>query len=152
MTSRKLALSLCTAAMLALGGCGTAPMGGPSTQAATTVTGYGTVQSVEVVQRSGSNNLLGTVGGAVVGGVLGHQIGGGTGNTVPTLAGAAGGAVAGNRVQQNMQNGQAQQSYRIALRMDDGSTTAIVQDNPPASLQAGDRVRVQNGSIVQRMR
>jgi uncharacterized protein YcfJ len=39
----------------------------------------------------------------LLGGVLGHQIGGGTGNTVATVAGAAAGGYAGNRVQKNMQ-------------------------------------------------
>ena len=36
--------------------------------------------------------------GAVVGGVLGHQVGNGTGRDVATAAGAIGGAVVGNNV------------------------------------------------------
>jgi len=49
------------------------------------------------------NRVAGTVIGAVAGGVLGHQIGGGTGRTIATVAGAAGGGYAGNQVQKNMQ-------------------------------------------------
>lgn len=49
------------------------------------------------------NRVAGTVIGAVAGGVLGHQIGGGTGKTIATVAGAAGGGYAGNQVQKNMQ-------------------------------------------------
>jgi uncharacterized protein YcfJ len=49
------------------------------------------------------NRLIGSVGGAVIGGVLGHQIGGGSGKKVATVAGAAAGGYAGNRVQKNMQ-------------------------------------------------
>jgi uncharacterized protein YcfJ len=39
----------------------------------------------------------------VAGGVLGHQVGGGKGKTLATVAGAAGGAYAGNQVQKSMQ-------------------------------------------------
>jgi uncharacterized protein YcfJ len=49
------------------------------------------------------NRLLGSVGGAVIGGVLGNQIGGGSGKKVATVAGAAAGGYAGNQVQKNMQ-------------------------------------------------
>lgn len=50
-----------------------------------------------------SNRIAGTAIGAVAGGLLGHQIGGGTGRTLATVAGAAAGGYAGNQVQKNMQ-------------------------------------------------
>ncbi|HEY9545360.1 MAG TPA: glycine zipper 2TM domain-containing protein [Solimonas sp.] len=46
----------------------------------------------------GTNSVAGTILGGVAGGVLGHQIGGGHGKDVATVAGAAGGAYAGNRI------------------------------------------------------
>src|SRR6202040_3421186 len=49
------------------------------------------------------NRLIGTGIGALVGGVLGHQIGGGSGKTLATVAGAGAGAYAGNKIQQNAQ-------------------------------------------------
>lgn len=49
------------------------------------------------------NRLLGTGLGALVGGVLGHQIGGGNGKTLATVAGAAAGGYAGNKIQQKTQ-------------------------------------------------
>lgn len=49
------------------------------------------------------NRLLGTGIGALVGGVVGHQIGGGSGKTLATVAGAAGGGYAGNQIQQKVQ-------------------------------------------------
>jgi uncharacterized protein YcfJ len=49
------------------------------------------------------DRLIGTGVGALVGGVLGHQIGGGNGNTIATIAGAAGGGYAGNKIQQRAQ-------------------------------------------------
>lgn len=49
------------------------------------------------------NRIAGTAIGAVAGGLLGHQIGGGTGRTLATVGGAAVGGYAGNQVQKNMQ-------------------------------------------------
>jgi len=49
------------------------------------------------------NRLIGTGIGALVGGVLGHQIGGGSGKTLATVAGAGAGGYAGNKIQENAQ-------------------------------------------------
>src|SRR5262249_30248338 len=49
------------------------------------------------------HRIAGTAIGGIAGGLLGHQIGGGTGKTVATIAGAAAGGYAGNQVQKNMQ-------------------------------------------------
>lgn len=49
------------------------------------------------------NRLTGSVLGAVAGGVIGHQFGGGRGNDVATVVGALGGGYAGNQVQGAMQ-------------------------------------------------
>ena len=51
------------------------------------------------------DRLLGTGIGAVVGGLLGHEIGGGSGKTLATIAGAAGGGYAGNKIQEKTQQG-----------------------------------------------
>jgi len=48
--------------------------------------------------------LIGTGIGALVGGVLGHQVGGGNGKTLATVAGAAAGGYAGNRIQKKTQD------------------------------------------------
>lgn len=49
--------------------------------------------------------LVGTGLGAVVGGLLGHEVGGGSGKVLATVAGAAAGGYAGNRIEQKMQHG-----------------------------------------------
>jgi uncharacterized protein YcfJ len=49
------------------------------------------------------NRLLGTGIGAVVGGILGHQVGGGSGKTLATIAGAGAGGYAGNKIQEKAQ-------------------------------------------------
>lgn len=105
--------------------------------------GYGTVESVERAERS-NIGMLGTIGGAVVGGLLGHQVGSGRGNTAATIAGAAGGAYAGREIERRTR-GEAE-AYRIVVRMDDGSYQAIGQEAAPA-IRQGDRVRIENGTI-----
>ncbi|AZC20504.1 putative exported protein [Pseudomonas sp. CMR5c] len=49
------------------------------------------------------HQILGTVAGAVGGGLLGSMIGGGNGRKIATVAGAVGGGYAGNKVQEGMQ-------------------------------------------------
>ncbi len=49
------------------------------------------------------HQIAGTVIGAVAGGLLGNQVGGGTGKKIATVAGAVGGGYAGNKVQEHMQ-------------------------------------------------
>nr|WP_189664415.1 MULTISPECIES: glycine zipper 2TM domain-containing protein [Pseudomonas] len=49
------------------------------------------------------HQIAGTVLGAVAGGLLGNQIGGGNGKKIATVAGAAGGGYAGNKIQEGMQ-------------------------------------------------
>jgi uncharacterized protein YcfJ len=49
------------------------------------------------------HRLAGTAIGAVAGGLIGSQIGGGKGKTLATVGGAAAGGYAGNQVQKNMQ-------------------------------------------------
>lgn len=41
--------------------------------------------------------MSGTIGGALIGGAIGNQFGGGSGNDILTAGGAAAGAVSGNR-------------------------------------------------------
>lgn len=45
------------------------------------------------------NRIAGSVLGAVAGGVIGHQFGGGRGKDVATVVGALGGGYAGNQIQ-----------------------------------------------------
>ncbi len=49
------------------------------------------------------NRIAGTAIGAVAGGLLGHQIGKGTGRDVATIGGAVAGGYAGHQVQKGMQ-------------------------------------------------
>ena len=49
-----------------------------------------------------SKEDIGMATGAVLGGVLGHQIGSGSGNTIATIGGAALGAFLGSRIGRSM--------------------------------------------------
>jgi len=127
----------------------------PVTSTTSSTTGYGVVQAIDVVPgqaaSGGVNPGVGTVAGAVVGGVLGNQVGSGSGRTAATVAGAAGGALAGRALTRNSSGGGTGDSYRVAVRMDNGSVQTLVQDVQPG-VQVGERVRLENGVIVERFR
>jgi len=103
----------------------------------------GVIESIRELEARGESSGLGVVGGAVVGGVLGHQVGGGTGKKIATVAGAVGGAVAGNEIEKRMKSGK---SYEITVRFEDGSSRVIPEASAPV-WRIGDRVKVVNGAI-----
>lgn len=83
--------------------------------------------------------VLGGVAGAAVGGLLGHQVGQGTGNTAATIAGAGVGGVAGYKLaeqkppqQQASACTQATQ-YRVLYSRTNGMQGEITMQSPPAS-------------------
>jgi len=54
-------------------------------------------------QTKDPNQITGTVAGALIGGVLGNQVGGGDGKKLATAGGAVAGGYAGNKIQEGMQ-------------------------------------------------
>jgi outer membrane lipoprotein SlyB len=80
--------------------------------------------------------------GGVVGGVLGHQVGGGSGKDIATAVGVVGGAVVGHQIQKR--NQQQPESYRLQVRLENGSYQTVMQDSIEG-LRVGDRVRIDNG-------
>lgn len=71
-----------------------------------------------------SKQDIGMATGAVLGGVLGHQVGGGSGKTVATIGGAALGAYVGNRVGRNMdRSDQSRATHALDQSVDGESTT-----------------------------
>lgn len=64
------------------------------------------VQVVHKVPHKDKHRITGTAIGAVAGGLLGHQVGGGKGKTLATVGGAVAGGVVGNKVQQAHQDSQ----------------------------------------------
>ncbi|MES3024478.1 MAG: glycine zipper 2TM domain-containing protein [Pseudomonadota bacterium] len=103
----------------------------------------GNIESIRAIKTRAKGTGVGAVGGALLGGLLGNQVGGGNGKKVATVAGVVGGAVIGNQVEGNMK---ATTRYEIRVRLDDGSTRTFNQDAAPA-WGDGDRVRIVNGAI-----
>ncbi len=106
----------------------------------------GTVESIRTVELKGNATGLGAVAGGVTGAVVGNQIGRGNGNTAMTILGAAGGALAGNEIEKNVKK---HYSYRVTVRMADGSFRTVSQSSAPA-VAVGERVRVVNGAVIAR--
>lgn len=104
----------------------------------------GVVIAVTPVQRKGDASALGTVGGAVVGGVLGHQAGGGSGKTAMTVLGAVGGAMAGREIEKHQRSTTV---YDVRVRMDDGSTSTFTVER---AFDIGQKVRVDGEQLLPR--
>lgn len=103
----------------------------------------GRVESIEPIQNTqGSSGILGTVIGGAAGGLLGHQVGGGRGQTAATIVGAVGGAVAGNQIEKRT-GSYTTTAYRVNVRLDDGRVATVTQSNL-GNLRVGDRARVAN--------
>jgi outer membrane lipoprotein SlyB len=104
----------------------------------------GTVEAIRQIEVKGEGTGLGAVGGAVVGGLLGNQVGGGHGKSAMTLLGAVGGGLAGNQIEKNARK---QVRYQISVRLDDDTVRTFTQDQQP-TWRDGDRVRIVEGKIT----
>jgi len=144
MKQQLVALALAAAAA-GIAGCATndSPRGYRASEERTVQNvSYGTVQGVRTVQVDKDSAPVGTIAGAAVGGILGSQVGHGSGSGVAAVLGAVGGGLAGNAIEHKVSQHDAQE---ITVRLDNGSTIAVVQDGP-AELRPGDRVQVLSGS------
>jgi outer membrane lipoprotein SlyB len=112
-------------------------------QAAAVCKSCGVVESVGSIEHRPQGSGVGAAGGAILGGLLGNQVGGGHGRQLATVAGAVGGAVAGNQVETHMKT---TRTWRIVVRMDNGTTRTFNQSAQPA-WGSGDAVRVVNGQL-----
>jgi len=105
------------------------------------------------------HKIAGTAIGAVVGGILGNQVGAGNGRKLATVAGAAAGGYAGNRIQDRMQKGdtyttneqkcetvydthEKQVGYTVRYRLGDKEDSVQMDHDP------GERIPVENGQLV----
>jgi surface antigen len=75
-----------------------------------------------------SKEDIGMAAGAVLGGVIGHQFGKGSGQTVATIGGAALGAFVGSRVGRNMDRGDQARTTHALDKSSDGESTAWRND------------------------
>lgn len=132
--------------VLTLAGCAnTAPFGGDvyrgSQAGAEQTVRFGTITALRQVQiqaDSRAGGIIGTGGGAVIGGLLGSQIGGGSGRRLATAAGAIGGAVAGSNVEESTNRVTA---WEMEIQRDDGMEVVVVQ-KADRNFEVGQRVRL----------
>jgi outer membrane lipoprotein SlyB len=103
----------------------------------------GEVVAINTVQAPEPTTGLGAVGGAVAGGLIGNQIGGGRGRVLATIAGAVGGGVAGNGIEHAVRK---QTTWQVQVRMQDGSYRNFSYTTQP-DVQVGERVRVSGDSL-----
>lgn len=104
----------------------------------------GVVEAVNVIEVKGDGNYLGMIAGGLAGALLGHQVGGGSGKQIATVAGAAGGAFAGNEIEKRMKT---TKHYEVITRLESGGTQAVTYETDPG-YKVGDRIRVENGTLV----
>jgi len=102
------------------------------------------VQEIHAETREGKGSGLGVVGGAVIGGLLGHQIGGGAGKKLATVGGAAAGGYAGNEVEKNAKKS----TVWVAQVVDRSGQMRRVEMSADPGLVAGDTVRERDGRLV----
>lgn len=123
------------------------PSSAPKARAgAAACVGCGTVESINLVETPAKTTGVGAVAGGLTGALLGNQIGRGDGRTVMTIAGGAGGAYLGNKIEQNTRR---TSSYKIVVRMENGSLRTIYQTEAP-SVAVGGQVQIVGNSVVAR--
>lgn len=106
----------------------------------------GRVESVVAIRQPAHGSGLGVAAGAVIGGVLGNQVGGGNGRTLATVAGAVAGGFGGNEVEKRTR---ATTAYEARVRMEDGEMRTVPL-NGADGFRVGDNVRVVNGALTSR--
>ncbi len=106
----------------------------------------GKVEAVRTIEVAAKPSGVGVVAGAVVGGLLGNQVGGGQGKTLATVAGAVGGGYAGNEIEKRTRKGTG---WEVDVRMDNGDKRSFAYDTQP-SWKAGDAVKVVDGKLAAR--
>ena len=139
---RKIMKKILTSAILAVSmltfGAGCSSKALPQNRVGSISESYtGTVKAVEMVQVQGDGTWTSMLG-MVAGGVLGHQIGGGSGKDLATMGGAMAGAVGGAQAD-------VKEAQRITIEFDSGKTITTVlpiDGNNPNLYSVGNRVTV----------
>jgi uncharacterized protein YcfJ len=116
-------------------------------------------QAVQVRQPERFGDKDGMVAGALIGGLLGNQVGGGSGKTVATVAGVVGGGYAGRQIDRRHQGGrvstQSQRvchtetrqksttvGYEVQYQIDGKVLSKRVSKNPGDQIWLGERDKV----------
>lgn len=104
---------------------------------------YGTIVKTQAVtlEASGQSNLIGSIAGAAIGGILGSKVGGGSGSDIAAIGGGLLGGYAGSEAASEMgkTNG-----VNLTIKFDDtGKIISIVQAvDPNVIFEVGQQVQV----------
>ena len=82
-------------------------------------------EAIAPQQRERSNNVPAALAGAVIGGILGHQVGGGSGRDIATVGGVVAGAALGSRVGGNDRPEEPQHSRDVQRCANVGESAQI---------------------------
>ncbi|SMC24326.1 Glycine zipper 2TM domain-containing protein [Andreprevotia lacus DSM 23236] len=107
----------------------------------------GVITAVNEVEKPGEGSLLGKIGGAVVGGVLGNQVGKGNGRTVATVIGAIGGGLAGNEIEKQVTK---KKYYEVTFKLDSGESKTVAFDSSEHGFRVGDKIKFENDQLIPR--
>jgi outer membrane lipoprotein SlyB len=109
-----------------------------------------TVLSIRPVTLQGTNSGVGTVGGAVIGGIAGSNVGGPRTGGIVGIVGAIAGGLIGNAVERDATQ---QQAIEILVQLKNGDRRSVIQGIGSETFAAGDPViMVTTGSRTRVMR
>ena len=97
----------------------------------------GKVIAVAVTEKAGEGGPLGMIAGGAAGALLGHQLGGGTGKDLATIAGAVGGAYAGKKIEERAKTHTV---WTVSVQFEDGSKRSYDFAQEPG-YRVGDAVK-----------
>ena len=150
-SSRNIFIPVLLSTVVLVSACQTAPISGDTfarseVGRAQTVR-MGTVYSVRGVTIQSNASRTTTTTGAVLGGIGGSAIGGGTrANAAGAVAGAAAGAAIGNRV-----GSSSNQGVEVMVSLENGTKISVVQAGSPNDFRVGDQVRVTTDGTTTRV-
>jgi outer membrane lipoprotein SlyB len=102
---------------------------------------FGVVDSVRPVNIQPRETGVGTAGGAVLGGIAGSNVGGGSGQVAGAVGGAILGGILGSQVERSANE---RPGVEITVLLDSGKYISVVQE-ADESFRPGDRVRILSG-------
>ena len=136
---RQLVLVASIAALGTLGACQTANPDAVSRYDAQRMSSVqdATVLSIRPVTLQGTNSGVGTVGGAVIGGIAGSNVGGPRTGGIVGIVGAIAGGLIGNAIERDATQ---QQAVEILVQLKNGDRRAVIQGVGSETFAAGDPV------------
>ncbi|HDR9188636.1 TPA: glycine zipper 2TM domain-containing protein [Burkholderia vietnamiensis] len=139
----RVVLALAVASTIGLTGCaGLVPTNNQYTanQANSIVhVSYGTIIGIREVQMKEKTSGVGTAAGAIAGGALGSQVGGGRGSWLGAAVGVLSGGVIGQAIERNFSNSKATE---FILRMEDTGATISITEKTDEKFAVGQRVQL----------